>query len=85
MSPTVLKLWSTDAFAPKVFVREAFVFLSEPEIKIAKPIVPYEKRIFEHNEPNSRRDGETYKVKIAKIVFEDGTQWKNPAVKDSAL
>ena len=55
------------------------------QIKIAKPIVPYEKRIFEHNEPNSRRDGETYKVKIAKIVFEDGTQWKNPAVKDSAL
>ena len=55
------------------------------ELKIAKPIIPYEKRIVEYNELNSRRDGETYKVQIAKVVFEDGTQWKNPAVKDIDL
>ncbi len=55
------------------------------ELKIAKPITPYEKRIVEYNELNSRRDGETYKVQISKIVFEDGTEWKNPAVKDSEL
>ncbi len=55
------------------------------QVKVAKPIIPYEKRIVEYNELNSRRDGETYKVKIAKIIFEDGTQWKNPAIKDTAL
>ena len=55
------------------------------QVKVAKPITPYEKRIVEHNELNSRREGETYKVKIVKIVFEDGTQWKNPAIKDTAL
>ena len=55
------------------------------EIKIAKPITPYEKRIFEYNELDSKRSGETYKVKVIKIVFEDGTQWKNPAVKDKEL
>ena len=55
------------------------------EVKVAKPIIPYEKRIVEYNELDSKRNGETYKVKIAKIVFEDGTQWKNPAVKDKEL
>ena len=55
------------------------------EVKVAKPIIPYEKRIVEYNELDSKRSGETYKVKIAKIVFEDGTQWKNPAVKDKEL
>jgi len=39
------------------------------QVKVAKPITPYEKRIVEYNELNSRRDGETYKVKIAKIIF----------------
>ena len=55
------------------------------EIKIAKPITPYEKRIVEYNELDSKRSGETYKVKISKVVFEDGTQWKNSAVKHTAL
>lgn len=55
------------------------------EVKVSKPIVPYENRIVEYNELNSRREGETYKVEIAKVVFEDGTQWKNPAVKDKEL
>ena len=55
------------------------------QVKVAKPIIPYEKRIVEYNELNSRRDGETYKVRIEKIVFEDGTQWKNPATKDPTL
>ena len=55
------------------------------QVRVSKPIIPYEKRIVEYNELNSRRDGETYKVKIARIVFEDGTQWKNPAIKDTAL
>lgn len=55
------------------------------EVKVSKPIAPYENRIVEYNELNSRREGETYKVEIAKVVFEDGTQWKNPAVKDKEL
>ncbi len=55
------------------------------EIKIAKPLTPYEKRIVDYNELDSQRQGETYSVKIAKIVFEDGTQWKNPVVKDNTL
>lgn len=55
------------------------------EINVAKPITPYEKRIVEYNELDSQRNGEIYKVKIAKVVFEDGTQWKNPAVKDTNL
>lgn len=48
------------------------------EMKVAKPITPYEKRIVEYNELDSRRNGETYKVKISKVVFEDGTQWNSP-------
>ncbi len=55
------------------------------EIKVAKPITPYEKRIVEYNELDSKRSGETYKVSISTIVFEDGTQWKNPAAKDTSL
>ena len=55
------------------------------EVKVSKPIIPYENRVVEYNELDSRREGETYKVEIAKIVFEDGTQWKNPAVKDKEL
>jgi len=48
------------------------------ETKISKPIVPYQKRTIEYNDLDSKREGETYKVKIAHIIFEDGTQWKNP-------
>ena len=48
------------------------------EVKISKPVIPYEKRVVEYNDLNSRREGETYKVKIAKVIFEDGTQWSNP-------
>lgn len=55
------------------------------ETKISKPIVPYEKRIVEYNDLNSKREGESYRVKIAKILFEDGTQWKNPAYKETKL
>ena len=55
------------------------------EVKVAKPLIPYEKRIVEYNELDSKRNGETYKVQIAKIVFEDGTQWKNPTVKGTKL
>jgi len=50
------------------------------ETKISKPIVPYEERIVEYNELDSKRQGETYKVKITNVIFEDGTQWKNPVL-----
>lgn len=49
------------------------------EAKIAKPIAPYSTRIVQFNETNSKRDGETYKVKVEKVIFKDGTQWKNPS------
>ena len=52
------------------------------ETKISKPIIPYEKRIVQYNDLDSKRQGEEYRVKVAKIVFEDGTQWKNPAYKE---
>ena len=48
------------------------------QTKVSKPLVPYEERVIEYNDLNSRREGESYKVKIANITFEDGTQWKNP-------
>lgn len=50
------------------------------ETKISAPITPYEKRVIEYNDLDSTRQGELYKVKIANIIFEDGTQWKNPAL-----
>ena len=50
------------------------------QTKISKPIIPYEKRIVKYNDLDSKRDGETYKVKVAHIIFEDGTQWKNPSI-----
>lgn len=53
--------------------------------RISRPIIPYEKRIVQYNDLNSKRDGETYRVKIAKVLFEDGTQWKNPLIKDNEL
>ena len=49
------------------------------ETKISKPIIPYEKRVVEYNDLDSKREGEIYTVKIANIIFEDGTQWKNPS------
>lgn len=53
--------------------------------KISKPFIPYEKRVIEYNDLDSKREGESYSVKIARIVFEDGTQWLNPYVKDKEL
>lgn len=53
--------------------------------KISRPMIPYEKRIVQYNDLNSKREGEAYKVKIAKVLFEDGTQWKNPLIKDKEL
>lgn len=53
------------------------------ETKISKPIVPYEERIIEYNDLDSKREGEIYKVKIAKVVFEDGSQWQNPRLEES--
>lgn len=50
----------------------------ERETKVSKPFIPYEKRTIEYNDLNSKREGETYRVKIIKVAFEDGTQWKNP-------
>jgi len=47
------------------------------ETKISKPIIPYEERIIEYIEKDTFRNGETYRVKIVKVIFEDGTQWKN--------
>ncbi len=49
------------------------------EAKIAKPIPPYSTRTVQFNETNSKRDGEIYKVKVEKVIFKDGTQWKNPS------
>ena len=49
------------------------------EVRFSKPIIPNDKTIIEYNELNSRRNGEIYAVKIVKIVFEDGTEWVNPA------
>ena len=48
------------------------------QTKISKPIIPYENRVVEYNDLDSKREGETYKVKVAHVIFEDGTQWKNP-------
>ncbi len=55
------------------------------KFRIAKPFIPYEKRKVGFNEVNSRREGEIYRVKIAKVLFEDGSQWKNPLIRDSEL
>lgn len=48
------------------------------ETKLHKPLVPYEKRIVKYNEVDPLRNGEYYTVRVANVVFEDGTQWKNP-------
>lgn len=49
------------------------------ETKISKPIIPYEKRIVEYNDLDSKREGEIYRLKVSKVIFEDGSQWANPA------
>lgn len=48
------------------------------ETKVSKPLIPYEKRIVEYNDIDSTRQGEVYRVKISKVIFKDGSQWKNP-------
>ena len=49
----------------------------EVETKIAKPLIPYEERIVKYNEVDNERQGETYSVKVKKVMFEDGTEWQN--------
>lgn len=51
----------------------------ERELRISKPMIPYEKRTIEHHDLDSKREGETYRVRVARVYFEDGSQWKNPA------
>lgn len=48
------------------------------ETKISKPIIPYGKRTVEYNDLDSKREGEIYRLRITKVIFEDGTQWINP-------
>ena len=48
------------------------------EIKVSKPIIPYEEREIQYNDLDTKREGEIYKVKVDRIVFEDGSQWQNP-------
>ena len=55
------------------------------QTKISKPITPYEKRIVKYKDLDSKREGEEYRVKIAKVIFEDGTQWKNPTLAKNEL
>jgi len=43
----------------------------QKQTKISKPIIPYEKRMVQYNDLDSKREGETYRVKIASVVFED--------------
>ena len=50
------------------------------QFKISKPLVPYKVEKFRFNEVDSKREGETYKAVINRIIFEDGTEWNNPAV-----
>lgn len=48
------------------------------ETNISKPIIPYDDRVVEYNENDTKRNGEIYKVFVSKVLFEDGTQWRNP-------
>ena len=54
------------------------------EFRVSKPITPYEKRVVDYNEIDSKRNGESYKVKIIRVIFEDGSQWKNPGKNPAA-
>lgn len=47
------------------------------EVRLSKPLVPYEERKIEHSEIDNKREGESYNVRVERIIFEDGTQWKN--------
>lgn len=58
--------------------------ISKP-IKISKPMIPYERRTVHFNDNDSKRQGELYKVKVAKVIFEDGTQWRNPKLRENEL
>lgn len=51
------------------------------ETRVSKPIIPYGKRVVDYNDLDSKREGESYKVKVARVIFEDGTEWINPAYK----
>ncbi|MBI2995245.1 MAG: hypothetical protein HYY52_00840 [Candidatus Melainabacteria bacterium] len=51
------------------------------EVKVSKPMIPYETRTVEYNELDSKREGELYTVRIARVIFEDGTQWTNQLAK----
>jgi len=53
------------------------------ETRVSEPLVPYEKRVIKYNELDSKREGESYKVKVARVKFEDGTEWINPGYKKS--
>jgi|GEM_PF-2567000 len=57
----------------------------ERTTRISKPIIPYQKRVVEYNDLNSRREGEIFKVKVGKVLFEDGTLWKSPFIKENDL
>lgn len=57
----------------------------ERTYKLSKPMIPYEKRVVTFNDLNSRREGEIFKVKVGKILFEDATQWKSPFIKENDL
>ena len=54
--------------------------LIKKTVTVSKPIVPYEERIVEFNEPDSKREGESFAVRVVKVIFEDKTEWKNPLV-----
>lgn len=51
------------------------------ETRVSEPLIPYEKRVIKYNELDSKREGESYKVKVARVKFEDGTEWINPEYK----
>lgn len=47
------------------------------ETKIAQPLIPNKERIVKYNEIDNEIQGETYSVKVKKVIFEDGTEWQN--------
>lgn len=50
------------------------------EVKVSEPIIPYEERNIQYNDLDTKREGEIYRVKVHKIVFEDGSLWQNPVM-----
>jgi len=55
------------------------------ETIVSDPIIPYEKKVIEYNELDSKRNGEAYSVRVGRVIFEDGTQWKNPKWEESEV